>query len=159
MEKTGKKGPPAMEQPFIWTEVCENAFQALKSRLLTAPVPVYPDYSLPFALQTDAPLMGLGAVLAQYTKPKHSGRHQGNEHERLLLKEWKRLVVKDETLYRQVRDKQRGCFHQLVLPEKFRSYVKSALHDGSGHFGVECTFALVKERFYWPLMFCDKGMV
>ncbi|KAL6481039.1 hypothetical protein MHYP_G00091190 [Metynnis hypsauchen] len=57
----------------------------------------------------------IGRVLyykSQYTKPKRSGRHQGNEHERLLLKEWKRLVVKNETLYRQVRDKQRGCFHQ-----------------------------------------------
>ncbi|KAL6470581.1 hypothetical protein MHYP_G00217000 [Metynnis hypsauchen] len=62
----------------------------------------------------------IGHVLyykSQYTKPKRSGRHQGNEHVRLLLKEWKRLVVKDETLYRQVRDKQRGCFHQYACEQ------------------------------------------
>uniref|UniRef100_A0A3B1K6C6 Gypsy retrotransposon integrase-like protein 1 n=1 Tax=Astyanax mexicanus TaxID=7994 RepID=A0A3B1K6C6_ASTMX len=345
-KKRGRKGPPAVGLPFIWTEECENAFQTLKTKLTTAPVLGYADYSQPFVLQTDASLAGLGAVLAQvqdgrerviayasrglnpaetrypahkleflalkwavtdkfydhlyghkfsvltdnnplkyvmttakldatgqrwvaqlsmfdfdiryrqggcnanadglsrmpasevaealhtcpqlvptssqkqsqekgdsaeravdgtssesgsnkepsadqflsagsdalpsmskqeiraaqrtdpvigpvlyykcqYAKPKRSARTQSNEQEKLLRKEWKKLVVKDDILFRHVRDRQRGSFYQLVLPEKFRGYVKSSLHDESGHFGVERTFALVRERFYWPRMFND----
>ncbi|KAJ8351906.1 hypothetical protein SKAU_G00233820 [Synaphobranchus kaupii] len=55
------KTPP----PFEWTNDCEEAFATLKERLTSAPVLGYPDYSLPFILQTDASGEGLGAVLAQ----------------------------------------------------------------------------------------------
>ncbi|KAL7882920.1 hypothetical protein SRHO_G00005780 [Serrasalmus rhombeus] len=64
-KKRGWKGPPATGLPFVWTEECESAFQSLKAKLTTAPVLGYADYSLPFVLQTDASLAGLGAVLAQ----------------------------------------------------------------------------------------------
>lgn len=37
----------------------------------------------------------------------------------LLLKEWKKLVVKDDILYRRVKDNHLGSVEQLVLPEKF----------------------------------------
>ena len=49
----------------LWTESCENAFQILKTRLITAPVLGYPDYRLPFELETDASHEGLGAILSQ----------------------------------------------------------------------------------------------
>ena len=37
----------------------------MKEELINAPVLGYPDYTLPFLLQTDASGVGLGAVLAQ----------------------------------------------------------------------------------------------
>ena len=63
-KRGGKKGP-VPDPPFLWTRDCEEAFQTLKERLTTTPVLGYPDYSLPFVLQTDASGEGLGAVLVQ----------------------------------------------------------------------------------------------
>ncbi|XP_062407933.1 uncharacterized protein LOC134099157 [Sardina pilchardus] len=48
-----------------WTSQCEQSFQDLKSRLVTAPLLAYADFSLPFILEIDASLSGLGAVLSQ----------------------------------------------------------------------------------------------
>ena len=39
-----------------------------------------------------------------------------------------------------------------VVPAPLRSFVTSHLHD-IGHWGVEKTYALLKDRFYWPGMY------
>ena len=39
-----------------------------------------------------------------------------------------------------------------VLPASLRSYVFATVH-GRYHFGVDKTYALLKERFYWPNMY------
>ena len=48
-----------------WTEECEQTFQALKAKLVSAPVLAYGNFSLPFILEIDASYSGLGAVLSQ----------------------------------------------------------------------------------------------
>ena len=48
-----------------WDAKCQKAFQNLKDAHTTAPVLGYVDFSLPFILETDASLEGLGAVLSQ----------------------------------------------------------------------------------------------
>ena len=48
-----------------WSEDCEQAFQTLKNKLITAPVLGYADFKRPFILETDASHQGLGAVLSQ----------------------------------------------------------------------------------------------
>lgn len=50
-----------------WTPQCEDSFEALKSRLVSAPVLAYADFSRPFILEIDASHSGLGAVLSQET--------------------------------------------------------------------------------------------
>lgn len=50
-----------------WTPQCEESFEALKSRLVSAPVLAYADFSRPFILEIDASYSGLGAVLSQET--------------------------------------------------------------------------------------------
>lgn len=51
-------------QTFSWTDDCEQAFQKLKQKLMSEPLLVYPDFSKPFVLSTDASSVGLGAILA-----------------------------------------------------------------------------------------------
>ena len=50
---------------FKWTEECEKAFQSLKDALVNPPLLIYPDFSNPFNLTTDASNEALGAVLSQ----------------------------------------------------------------------------------------------
>ena len=50
---------------FTWSDQHQDAFQALKTLLCSAPVLAYPRFDQPFILQTDASNVGLGAVLAQ----------------------------------------------------------------------------------------------
>lgn len=53
-----------------WDDQCEKSFQELKSRLVSAPVLAYANFSLPFILEVDASFCGLGAVLSQEQEGK-----------------------------------------------------------------------------------------
>lgn len=70
-EHTGPKGKPLgkknLDHNFssAWTEACQASFEALKNKLVSAPVLAYADFSLPFILEVDASYGGLGAVLSQ----------------------------------------------------------------------------------------------
>ncbi|KAL7844546.1 hypothetical protein SRHO_G00230850 [Serrasalmus rhombeus] len=48
-----------------WDEACEASFQALKDRLVSAPVLGYADFTSPFILEIGASHAGLGAMLSQ----------------------------------------------------------------------------------------------
>ena len=48
-----------------WTTKHQDAFDALKEALNTAPVLGYPDFSREFILEIDASLYGLGTILSQ----------------------------------------------------------------------------------------------
>ena len=50
---------------FAWTPGCQEAFERLRKLLTGAPVLTYPDFRVPFILETDASIYGLGAVLVQ----------------------------------------------------------------------------------------------
>jgi len=53
------------EQPFNWTDEVKKNLKKLKEHLISAPILIYPDFSKPFLLYTDASSFGLGAVLSQ----------------------------------------------------------------------------------------------
>ena len=53
---------------FEWTIEHQEAFDALKEALCTAPVLGYPNFTREFILETDASLKGLGAILSQQQK-------------------------------------------------------------------------------------------
>jgi transposase InsO family protein len=50
---------------FTWTPECQEAMRNLKDALTQSPVLVYPDFSKPFILSTDASNFAIGAVLSQ----------------------------------------------------------------------------------------------
>ena len=62
---------------FEWSRACRDAFEALKSLLVTAPVLAYPRFEegVEFVVETDASTSGLGAVFSQkrgWTSSPHS---------------------------------------------------------------------------------------
>ena len=50
---------------FHWDDSSDKAFHTLKSCLTSAPILAYPDFSLPFELNTDASSTGIGFALCQ----------------------------------------------------------------------------------------------
>jgi hypothetical protein len=60
MEKLSKK-----DSKFQWTEECQQSFDTLKQKMVTAPILVFPDWSMEFNVHVDASSIALGAVLTQ----------------------------------------------------------------------------------------------
>ena len=58
------------DRKFQWTEACENAFQELKHKLVTAPILTYPQFDKEFILSTDSSDFSIGYVLSQV----HNGK-------------------------------------------------------------------------------------
>jgi hypothetical protein len=56
------------ERKFEWTEKCEQSFQELKKRLVSAPILTMPDITKSFDVYYDASKLGLGSVLMQEGK-------------------------------------------------------------------------------------------
>jgi hypothetical protein len=56
------------DKKFEWTPKCEESFQELKKRLVTAPVLTMPDITKNFDIYCDASKLGLGCVLMQEGK-------------------------------------------------------------------------------------------
>ena len=64
-----------------------------------------------------------------------------------LIRDWPKLVVKDNVLKRNV-----GSISQIVLPKKYHRLAIKTLHEDMGHLGTEHVFALARQRFFWPRM-------
>ena len=92
-------------------------------------------------------------IKSRNQKPNRSERMDVAVCGRLLLKEGRRLVVKRGILHQRVRYGQKGVVEQLILPEKLRAAIETALHDKAGYLGSERTLQTIRERFYWPRMF------
>ncbi|KAL4297419.1 hypothetical protein GQ457_12G013240 [Hibiscus cannabinus] len=52
-------------QPFVFDEDCQSAFQELKKKLISTPIVVLPDWTSPFELMYDASDYAVGAALGQ----------------------------------------------------------------------------------------------
>ena len=50
---------------FKWTDVCQDAFKALRALLIKAPVLAFPKEDLPYIVDSDASDYGIGCVLSQ----------------------------------------------------------------------------------------------
>src|SRR5205823_6329479 len=61
------------KEKWFWTDECEMAVSKFKELLTSAPVLCMPDYKKQFIVQTDASLIGIGAVLSQRFDNNGSG--------------------------------------------------------------------------------------
>ncbi|XP_038887103.1 uncharacterized protein LOC120077285 [Benincasa hispida] len=66
---------------FVWSKACEDSFQDLKQRLVSAPVLTIPDGSGNFVIYSDASKKGLGCVLMQHGRVVAYAFHQLKNHE------------------------------------------------------------------------------
>jgi hypothetical protein len=77
------------EKKFEWTEGCENSFQELKKRLVSAPVLCLPDIEKEFQVYCDASRQGLRSVLMQggqvVLMPLHNSRNMNSTILRMTL--------------------------------------------------------------------------
>jgi hypothetical protein len=55
--------------PWVWTGLCQDAFEMLKQKLTEAPLLCTSDESLPYEVVTDASNLGLGGVVLQEGQP------------------------------------------------------------------------------------------
>jgi len=70
------------DQPFTWTDQCEEGFQQLKRWLTSAPILVIPDVGKPYEVYCDVSHLGLGCVLMQEKKAMAYASRQLKVHER-----------------------------------------------------------------------------
>ena len=70
------------DQPFAWTDQCEESFLELKQKLISAPVLVIPDTGKPFEVYYDASHQGLGCVLMQDGRVVAYASRQLKNHEK-----------------------------------------------------------------------------
>jgi len=70
------------DQPFTWTDKCEESFQELKKRLTSAPILVIPNVGKPFEVYCDASHLRLGCVLMQEKRVVAYASRQLKVHER-----------------------------------------------------------------------------
>jgi hypothetical protein len=67
--------------PFVWTNDCEVSYQALKNKLVNAPILALPENGKRFIVFTDASHISLGCVLMQEGKVIGYGSRQLKKHE------------------------------------------------------------------------------
>jgi hypothetical protein len=53
------------DKAFMFDKECTMAFETLKSKLISAPIVIAPDWSLPFEIMCDASDIAVGAILGQ----------------------------------------------------------------------------------------------
>jgi hypothetical protein len=68
--------------PFVWTNDCEVSYQALKDKLVNAPILALPESGKHFTVYTDASRIGLGCVLMLEGRVIAYGSRQLKKHER-----------------------------------------------------------------------------
>jgi hypothetical protein len=72
----------AKKVEFKWTSACQESFEMLKQKLITAPVLVLPDVHKPFLVYCDASYTELGCVLMQQGKVVAYSSRQLKVHEK-----------------------------------------------------------------------------
>ena len=63
--KTLTRGKKRLKSNFVWGDDQQASFEALKECLVNAPIFKFPNFEKEFCIETDASLIGLGAVLSQ----------------------------------------------------------------------------------------------
>lgn len=97
----------------------------------------------------------IGPALQAVQQHKWSEHVENGREFSQLKREKDKLALKAGLLYRQAKLPSEENVNQLILPTKYRDTVLKALHDDSGHLGIERITDLLRQRFFWPKMSKD----
>ena len=97
----------------------------------------------------------IGPVLRLVMEKRHLQykiRPIDNPGTKIILQFKDNLKLVEGLLYRKWLYKNEMVYLQFVLPETYRKRTVIACHDEFGHLGMDKTFVLLQERFFWPRM-------
>ncbi|XP_050878442.1 uncharacterized protein LOC127082241 [Lathyrus oleraceus] len=159
------------DKVFFFDKECIIAFETLKSKLISAPIVIASDWSLPFEIMCDASDIAVGVVLGQRREKLllviYYASHVLNPAQMNYATTEKELFVvvytfnkfrfylwNDPFLYKRGVDRLvRRC-----VPEAEQKDVLRACHDSNygGHFSGDLTVVKVLQAgLYWPTLFKD----
>ncbi len=105
--------------PDKWTHECETAFEQLKLKLINAPLLKYPDFDKPFYLETDASIIGYGAILYQM---------EGRKKE-VIAYASRKLKQAEQTIKAYSAMKIEFLAMHWAITKKFKDYLYGAKHQ------------------------------
>nr|CAI44621.1 B1168G10.5 [Oryza sativa Japonica Group] len=151
---------------YKWSEECEQSFQELKNRLISAPILILPDPKKGFQVYCDASKLGLGCVLMQDGKVVAYASRQLRPHEKNYpthdlelaavvhaLKIWRHYLFGTRT-----EDEQGTVWlgERICVPDNkdLKDAILKEAHDTlySIHPGSTKMYQDLKERFWWASM-------
>lgn len=115
--------------------------------------PVFCKQELQQSQQNDPSISYVLPFVVNRKHPSRRERHGASTQVLRLIKQWDKLEVRDNLLYRVTKDpatKQRRF--QYVLPGCLRDRALTGIHDLAGHQGQDRTLSLARQHFYWPDM-------
>ena len=102
----------------------------------------------------DTEISRVKSLMKRSSKPSTRELASESPEVRKYLRDWAKLTIKDDVLYRTVVIKG-DTYQQLVIPKEITDIVFKALHDDQGHQGRDRTAWLIKTRFFWLGMDSD----
>jgi transposase InsO family protein len=155
MKSTSLKEMTNLMQSKMYVSCRSTGVTPVSTELsVTETLPRYSNEEL-CKLQDDDPAIGrFKAIWKSGTGNKLTLRQMGREIPavRKLLRNWDKIEIHNDVLFRVVHNNGEGSVHQMLLPTSLQAYVLQALHDDAGHQGKERTLALVRARCFWPSM-------
>ena len=105
------------------------------------------------AQNDDADLQTVIRCVLSRRHPTLEERKSWTQDAQQIIRQWSRLQVKDNVLYRSVTDQHtQEEYLQVVCPKARRQEAWRGIHLSTAHAGPERTLTQLRRRFYWPGM-------
>ena len=105
--------------------------------------------------QKKDPVLNVHQLVKNGQKPTKEIETQSGTEVIKWIKEWSRLFLHEDILYRNRVNSEGEEQWQLLCPQQFRTIVCKLLHNDMGHLGQDRTIALCQDLVFWPEMSSD----
>lgn len=150
--RAGQSFPCVVEQMGTPVSAVPKVF-CHAAAIVADQLPTFSTVELQAAQKSDPCVGEVWLAVSQKAPASHIQTHHPDLA--LLKREWGNLSLEQGLLYRTIRQSDQRLRRQLILPKQFHTTVLKSLHDCNGHLGFDKTYALVRDRFFWPRMKLD----
>ncbi|KAK7933215.1 hypothetical protein WMY93_004111 [Mugilogobius chulae] len=113
-------------------------------------LPVFSVQELQDAQQNDTTISQVIPFVTRSKRPSRREKSNLSPRALKLLKQWEKLTMLDNILYRVCKDLTTGKRrHQYVTPLSLIGQVLQGVHNDAGHQGQSRTLHLARQRFFW----------